>query len=475
MRKGNLQVETMHIARLFKLILRISNFTYAKTSVSLESLTLAVKSSIMRYTQLTANTYETNRRKLAETLPTGAMAIFNSNDIMPTNADGSMPFRQNNDLLYLSGADQEETVLVIFPHCTLASHREILFVKETNEEIAIWEGEKLTKKKATELTGIKTIYWTHQFETILKSLMAEAKSVFLNSNEHTRRSIPVETQDDRFGKWIRAAYPLHDYQRIAPTLHRLRSLKSKEEIEQMQKACNITEAAFRRILKFTRPGVLEYEIEAEFAHEFLRRGSRGFAYTPIIASGFNACVLHYIENNQPCKDGDVILLDVGAEYGNYASDMSRSIPVNGKFTSRQKDVYNAVLRVMRGAMDILKPGVMLGEYQQKVGKIMEKELIQLGLITQADVDNQDSSAPAYKKYFMHGTSHFIGLDVHDVGLWHEPVQAGMIFTVEPGIYIREENLGIRLENNILITENGFIDLMENIPVEADEIEALMQA
>jgi Xaa-Pro aminopeptidase len=429
----------------------------------------------MRYTPLSTKTYETNRRKLAETLPPGALAIFNSNDIMPTNADGSMPFRQNADLLYLSGADQEETVLVLFPHATLSSHREILFVKETNEEIAIWEGEKLTKKRAQELTGIQTIYWTHQFETILKSLMAETKAVFLNSNEHTRRSIPVETQDDRFGKRIRAAYPLHAYHRVAPTMHRLRSLKSREEIEQMQKACNITEAAFRRVLKFTKPGVLEYEIEAEFAHEFLRRGSRGFAYTPIIASGFNACVLHYIENNQPCKDGDVILLDVGAEYGNYASDMTRSIPVNGKFTARQKEVYNAVLRVMRGAMEILKPGVMLGEYQQRVGKIMEKELIQLGLITQTEVDNQDASAPAYKKYFMHGTSHFIGLDVHDVGLWHEPVQAGMIFTVEPGIYIREENLGIRLENNILITENGFIDLMENIPVEADEIEALMKA
>jgi Xaa-Pro aminopeptidase len=403
----------------------------------------------------------------------GALAIFNSNDIMPTNADGSMPFRQNNDLLYLSGVDQEDSILAIFPDCSGSAHREILFLKETNPEIAIWEGEKLSKAKAAALSGIETVYWIQEFETVLKVLMAEALHVYLNSNEHTRRSIPVETRDMRFGKWIREAYPLHDYQRIAPHMHRLRSVKSLEEIEQMQKACDITDAGLRRVLQFVKPGVMEYEIEAEFAHEFLRRGSRGFAYTPIVASGFNACVLHYIENHMACKEGDVILMDVGAEYGNYASDMTRAVPVSGKFSARQRDVYNAVLRVMRGSMKLLKPGVLLADYHVQVGHLMEAELVDLGLLSMEDIKGQSKASPAYKKYFMHGTSHFIGLDVHDVGLWYEPIQAGNVFTVEPGIYIREENLGIRLENDILITENGYTDLMANIPIEVAEIEALM--
>jgi Xaa-Pro aminopeptidase len=428
----------------------------------------------MRYTALTAETYINHRKRLVNEMKEGALAIFNSNDIMPTNADGTMPFRQNSDMLYLSGVDQEESILTIFPNSTVPGHREILFLKETSAEIAIWEGEKLTKSKATDLTGIKTVYWLSQFETVLKALMSEAKTIYLNGNEHTRRSSEVETRDDRFGKWIRATYPLHSFERIAPAMHRLRSVKSQEEINQIQNACNITESGLRRVLKFVKPGVLEYEIEAEFAHEFLRRGSRGFAYTPIIASGFNACVLHYIENNQVCIDGDLILMDVGAEYGNYASDMTRTIPVSGTFTPRQKEVYNAVLRVMRAAMDLLKPGVFLADYHKKVGVLMEKELVGLGLLTQKEVDEQDASSPAYKKYFMHGTSHFLGLDVHDVGLWFEPIQAGNVFTVEPGIYIREENLGIRLENNILITEDGYIDLMKNIPLEVEEIEALMK-
>lgn len=427
----------------------------------------------MRYTALSASTYIAHRKQFAEALAPNSLAIFNSNDIMPTNADGTMPFRQNNDLLYLSGVDQEESILVIFPEATFPAQREMLFVKETNDEIAIWEGEKLTKEKATALSGIQNVYWLDQFEAILKVVMAEANTVYLNSNEHTRQSNEVETRDDRFRKSIQEKFPLHNYDRVTPILHRLRSLKSKEEIDQMQKACDITNAGLRRVLKFVKPGVLEYEIEAEFAHEFLRKGSRGFAYTPIIASGFNACVLHYIENNMPCNDGDLILMDVGAEYGNYASDMTRTIPVNGKFTPRQKDVYNAVLRVMRASMNLLKPGVMLGDYHQKVGVLMEQELICLGLITKEEVDNQDPKSPAYKKYFMHGTSHFIGLDVHDVGIWTQPIEAGMVFTVEPGIYIREENMGIRLENDILITEDGFTDLMGSIPLEIDEIERVM--
>lgn len=427
----------------------------------------------MRYNPLSANTYKTHREKLKSVLPEGSMAIFNSNDLMPTNADGTMNFRQNNDLLYLTGVDQEESVLIIFPDAFAKNHREILFLKETSPEIAIWEGEKLTKEKATALSGVESIYWLEQLPVVLKTLMSEAEHVYLNTNEHTRRSNEVETRDDRFRKWLMTEYPLHDYRRIAPIMHRLRSVKSKEEIEQMQHACDITEAGLRRVLKFVKPGVMEYEIEAEFMHEFLRHRSRGFAYTPIIASGFNACVLHYIENNQKCKDGDLILMDVGSEYGNYASDMTRTIPVNGKFSKRQREVYEAVLRVMRQSMDLLKPGVYLADYHKKVGQLMEKELIGLGLLTADEVKNQDPEKPAYKKYFMHGTSHFIGLDVHDVGLWNEPIQAGMVFTVEPGIYIREENLGIRLENDILITENGYEDLMKNIPLDPDEIEREM--
>lgn len=429
--------------------------------------------SKMKYTPLTSSTYIEHRNRFKSHLPSGAMAIFNSNDIMPTNADGTMPFRQNNDVLHLCGIDQEDTTLIIFPETHDKRHRQILFLKETSPEIAIWEGAKLTKKEATERTGIETVYWNSEFEKVLHGLMTEAESLYLNSNEQTRSNIEVETRDARFGKWLRAKYPLHDYRRSAPIMHTIRSIKSEEEIKQMQKACDITEKGFRRILKMVKPGVNELEIQAEFAHEFLINRSRGFAYEPIVASGFSACVLHYVQNNQECKAGDVILMDVGAEYGNYAADMTRCVPVSGKFTERQKEVYNAVLRVMRKCMNLLRPGIYLSDYHRQVGKIMEKELLKLGLLTEEDIKNQNPEWPAYKKYFMHGTSHFIGLDVHDVGHWHEPIEAGMVFTVEPGIYIREENLGIRLENDILITESGFTDLMKNIPLEAEEIESLM--
>lgn len=406
-------------------------------------------------------------------MSTNAVAIFNSNDIMPTSADGTMAFKQATDMFYLSGVDQEESVLVVFPGCSNPAHREILFLKETSEEIAIWEGEKLTRERAFEVSGVQTVYWLDQFERVLKSLLSEAETVYLNNNEHTRNSSEVETRDMRFGKWFREAYPNYSVQRIAPVLHRLRSVKSTEEVEQMRHACSITKAGFERVLKFVQPGVKEYEIEAEYMHEFLRNGSRGFAYTPIIASGFNACVLHYIENHDTCKDGDLILMDVGCEYGNYASDMTRCIPVNGRFTARQKQIYNAVLHVMKEAMLLLRPGVMLGDYHKQVGELMTEQLLNIGLIDAHDVEKQRPSWPAYKKYFMHGTSHFIGLDVHDVGLWHEPIQAGNVFTVEPGIYIREENLGIRLENDIVITADGFDDLMGDIPLEADHIEEIM--
>ena len=428
----------------------------------------------MKYTPLPAQNYIDCRIRFTEKMLQGSLAVFNSNDLLPTNADGHMAFKQNSDLFYLTGVDQEETMLVIFPDSFFEKHREILFVKETNSEIAIWEGAKLNKQQATEATGIKTVYWLSEFNKVFATLMSEAQHVYLNTNEHTRASIEVETRDARFGKQLRENYPLHQYKRAAPIMQKIRSIKTLHEIEQIQKACNITEKGFKRLLKFVKPTVNEYEIEAELAHEFLRNGSRGFAYTPIIASGFNACVLHYIENDQACKAGDVILIDAAAEYGGYASDLTRCIPVSGKFTPRQKAVYNAVLRVMKGCIKILKPGILMHEYHLKVGLLMEEELIGLGLLDKEKVKNQNADSPLYKKYFMHGTSHFLGLDVHDVGIWTEPIQAGMVFTIEPGIYIREENLGIRLEDNILITENGNVNLMKNIPLEADDIEKLMQ-
>jgi Xaa-Pro aminopeptidase len=414
-----------------------------------------------------------NRSRFTKELNPGSLAVFNSNDIMPTSADGSMPFIQNTDIFWLSGIDQEESILLIFPDSKLPEHKEILFLKETSEQIAIWEGEKLTKQKATEISGIKTVYWLSQFKTIFRSLICECQHVYLNTNEHLRAVVEVETRDSRFIKWCKEQYPLHDYVRVQPVMHKLRAIKSKEEVELMQTACDITEKGFRRLLGFVKPGVWEYEIEAELIHEFVRNRSRGFAYGPIIASGFNACVLHYVDNNKQCKTGDVILLDVAAEYANYASDLTRCLPVSGKFTKRQKNVYNAVLRVMRGAIALLKPGNNITDYHEAVGKLMEEEMIKLRLLRLSAVKKQDPKNPLYKKYFMHGTSHFLGLDVHDYGNRYRKFEAGMVFTCEPGIYIREENLGIRLENDILLTKNGNVDLMKNIPIEADEIEELM--
>ncbi|MCB0401126.1 MAG: aminopeptidase P N-terminal domain-containing protein [Flavobacteriales bacterium] len=427
----------------------------------------------MKYTPIDQALYINNRKNFVKHLKPHSVAIFNSNDIMPTNADGTMPFRQNNDLLYLSGIDQEESVLVIAPNASNPKHREVLFVKETSELIAIWEGEKLTKDAATQQSGIQSVYWLSDFENVLHNLIVEAETIYLNQNEHLRAITTVETRDDRFRKQCKAKYPDHHYERLAPIMRKLRPIKSQPEIDVMQQACNITEKGFRRVLEFVKAGVMEYEIEAEFMHEFLRNRSKGFAYEPIIASGYNACVLHYVQNNMECKAGDVILLDVGAEYANYASDMTRCIPVSGTFTPRQKEVYNAVLRVMKAATGMLTPGTKHNEYHEEVGKIMESELIGLGLLDKHDVANQDPKNPLYKKYFMHGTSHHLGLDVHDVEERDRTFEAGMVLTVEPGIYIREESLGIRLENDIVITGNGQFDLMANIPLEAEEIEDLM--
>jgi Xaa-Pro aminopeptidase len=404
----------------------------------------------------------------------GALAVFNSNDIFPISADSTMPFQQHRDIFYLSGVDQEESILVLFPSASNPAHREILFLKETSELIAIWEGEKLTKSTAFEVSGIKTVYWLQQFPVIFKQVMAECSAIYVNTNEHLRASTVVETREDRFIKTVKNDYPAHHVLKSAPIMHRIRSIKHPIEIDLMQTACNITEAGFRRLLGFVKPGVWEYEIEAELSHEFLRNRSKGFAYTPIIASGKNACVLHYIENNQQCKDGDVILLDVAAEYANYSSDLTRCIPVSGRFTKRQKDVYNAVFHVKKEAEKLLLPGVIMADYHKAVGLLMEEQLVNLQLISLDDIKNQKADWPAYKKYFMHGTSHFIGLDTHDVGLWHEPIKAGMVFTCEPGIYIPEEGLGIRLEDDLLVQKTGApFNLMGNIPLEAEAIEDLM--
>jgi Xaa-Pro aminopeptidase len=428
---------------------------------------------VHKYLPISPSPFNLNRKNLSAALPGGSLAVFNSNDIMPTNADGHMGFKQNSDLFYLSGIDQEETILVIFPSARDAKMREVLFIRETNEHIAVWEGHKYTKQEAREASGVESIYWTSQFQQIFNQLMAEAEMVFLNSNEHLRAVIEVETRDARFQKWCQEKYPLHQYRRVAPLMHRLRSVKSEWEIELIQKACNITGQGFRRLLNFVKPGVWEYEIEAELLHEFVRNRSKGFAYGPIIASGANACVLHYTANNQMCREGEVILLDVAAEYANYASDLTRCIPVSGRFTERQKAVYNAVLRVLKAATLMLVPGNTIEKYHAEVGKLMEQELIGLGLLKAEEVARQNPDAPLYKKYFMHGTSHFLGLDVHDVGDFKKPIEAGMVFTCEPGIYIPEEQLGIRLENDILVTHEGPVNLMAHIPIEADEIESLM--
>ncbi|ANQ49771.1 aminopeptidase P family protein [Flammeovirga sp. MY04] len=429
----------------------------------------------MRYEKIDQNLFIENRKRFVERLQPNAVAVFNSNDIMPTSADGTMPFIQHTDIFWMSGIDQEKSILVINPDAKDPAHKEILFLIETNDEIAIWEGAKLTKEQATEVSGIETVYWLSEFNNVFKSLVFDSEYIYLNTNEHLRADTTVQTPDDRFIEECKRNFPLHKLERLSPIMHDLRTVKSKYETDVMQKACNITEKGFRRVLDFVKPGVKEYEIEAEITHEFVRNGSRRHAYTPIIASGFNACVLHYIDNDQVCQDGDLLLMDFGCEYGNYASDLTRTIPVNGKFTERQAAVYSAVLRVHKAAAKMLVPGNNLMDYHVEVGKLMTEELIGLGLITQEDVDNEDPKWPAYKKYFMHGTSHHIGVDVHDYGHRYKTFEAGMVFTVEPGIYIREENMGIRIENDFVIQESGEpFDLMKNIPIEIEEIEAIMQ-
>lgn len=429
----------------------------------------------MKYLPINNQLFIKNRGLFNTKITGNDIAIFNANDIMPTNADGTMPFRQNNDLFWLSGVDQEESVLIISPNHPDKNMREVLFLKETNEHIAIWEGAKLTKEGALKTSGIKTVFWLNELDDKLAELISKADAIYLNKNIHSRAASKLQTRDDRFRNMIGEKFSNKPIKEVAPIMHELRSIKSELEIGLIQNACNITEKGFRRILPMIKPGVMEYEIEAELIHEFLSNRSNGFAFQPIIGSGIDSCVLHYIENNKECKDGDMVLMDFGAEYANYASDFTRTVPVNGRFSQRQKAVYNSVLHVMKEAIKMLTPGTMFKEYNKEVGRIMELELIKLGLLDKHDVQKQDGEKPLYKKYFMHGTSHYLGLDVHDVGNLEWAMKEGMVFTCEPGIYIQEEGLGIRLENDILVRANGPDDLMKNIPIEAEEIEEFMNS
>jgi len=425
----------------------------------------------MKYSQINPNLFINNRNLLSAKLEENSIAIFNANDIMPTNSDGAMPFKQNSDLFWLSGVDQEESVLAIVKNNNQV--QEMLFLKETNEHIAIWEGAKLDKELAQKNSGVEKIYWLNQMDEVLNINIERANKIYLNKNIHSRSTSEVETRDDRYRKGLTKKYPKKEIVEVAPIMHELRFIKSEIEIELMKHACDITEKGLRRILPIIKPGIMEYQIEAELMHEFLSNRSAGFAYQPIIGSGVDSCVLHYIDNNKMCKDGDILLMDFGAEYANYASDLTRTVPVNGRFSERQKNVYNAVHRVMKEATNMLRPGTDHKKMQQEVIKIMEEELISLGLFDKEDVKRQDPSKPMYKKYFMHGTSHSLGLDVHDVGDTSTPMQPGMVFTCEPGIYIREEGIGIRLENDVLVTSGDPDDLMKNIPIDYQEIESLM--
>lgn len=427
----------------------------------------------MKYLPIDPDLFIQNRKRFVERLKPNSVAVFNSNDIMPTSADGSHLFIQQTDLLYLSGIDQEESTLVICPDAAEEKHREILFLKETNEQIALWEGQKYSKDDARAVSGIKTVYWNHEFKNIFKSLVFQSERIYLNTNEHLRADVSVETRDRRFLRWCREAFPLHRYRRLAPIMQDLRTIKSPPETELIKKAVEITDKAFRRLLGFVEPGVWEFEIEAEIYHEFIRNRSKGPAFQTIVASGVDSCTLHYIKNDKQCREGDLVLIDFGAEYANYAADVTRTLPVSGRFTKRQKEVYDAVLNVQKAAIGMLRPGKTIDEYTREVGKVMEVELAKLGLLDAEEVKQQSEDQPLYKKYFPHGTSHHLGLDVHDYGDRYRKFEPGMVLTCEPGIYIRDEAIGVRIENNILITENEPIDLTVDIPREAGEIEELM--
>ena len=434
-----------------------------------------IQSKAMRYDPIDPKLFIQNRKRLVTAIKPGGLAVFNSNDIMPTNADGTMPFRQNSDLFHLTGIVQEETILLVCPGFPQAHLREILFLREPNELLEKWEGHKLTRAEATAISGIQTVLWLSDFNKTFHHLMVMGgvERVYLNTNEHYRSDVLVQTRDARFIEWCRANYPLHQYHRVAPVMAALRVVKQPQEIALMQQACDITEKGFRRVLGFVKPGVTEFEVEAEYLHEFIRNRSRGFAYTPIIASGASNVILHYIENNQLCKAGDLLLLDVAAEYAGYNSDLTRTIPVSGRFTKRQRQVYDAVLRVMRAAMGMMSTGVVYFDYHKEVQKVMLSELVGLKLVDKQEMKTPESRSAALQRYYYHGTSHMLGLDVHDVGDMHSKMKENSVWTVEPGIYIKEEGFGIRLENNVVLGKRGVRDLMRNIPLEAEEIEELM--
>jgi Xaa-Pro aminopeptidase len=429
----------------------------------------------MKYLPISNALFTINRKNFVLRIKPNSLAIFHSNDEFPRNGDQNFIFKQNADFFYLTGIDQEQSVLILYPDCPNPLYKEVLFLRQTNEHIAVWEGHKYTKEEARAASGIEQVYWLNELDAILHSIINYADNIYINDNENDRYSHTVPYRDIRMYEELRRKYPLHHYERSAVVLRELRSVKSDIEIELTKKACEITRDAFVRVLRFVKPGAAEYEIEAEITHEFLKQRATGNAYSPIIASGANANVLHYIDNNQVCKDGDVLLMDFGAEYANYNADMTRSIPVNGRFTKRQRDVYDAVLRVMKGAVKIIRSGILLSDYHEEVGKMMTSELIELGLLKKSDVNKQDPKMPLYKRYFMHGTSHHLGLDVHDFANRYKPFEAGNILTCEPGIYIPAEGLGIRLENDILITKDGNIDLMADIPLEAEYIEEIMNS
>lgn len=428
----------------------------------------------MRYRAIDPQLFVSNRARLAKRLLPNSLVALNSNDILPTNADGTMVLRQNADLFYLSGIDQEESILLLYPDAHEENMREILFVRETSELLATWEGHKLTKEQAQKVSGIKRVEWLSEFRPLFHRLMCECEHVYLNSNEHKRAVIEVQTRDARFVADTQRRYPLHDYHRLAPLMHQLRAVKSELELELLAQACAITRAGFERVCRFVKPGVTETEVEAEFAHEFIRRGG-DFAYWPIIASGKNSCVLHYTQNDQTCRGGELLLLDVAAKYANYNSDLTRTIPVSGRFSRRQRQIYQAVLRVLRGAGQAATPGKLPKQWQKDAEALMQEELLELGLLKPAQVRKQDPDKPALKKYFMHGIGHPLGLDVHDVTLTTRPIQEGWVLTVEPGIYLPEEGFAVRLENNIVVQAGGNLELMADIPIEADDIEALMRS
>jgi len=428
----------------------------------------------MRHKIVDKQLFKKNRNKLIKKIKFNSLVIINSNDEMPRNGDQNFPFRQNSDLFYLTGLEQEKCILCLCPQHADEAKREIVFTLKPDKKTEIWYGHKYNKEEITEISSVKTVLWLDDFDKTLKNLMLNFRNIYFNQNENPKFTSEVQTKDLRFAKEIKEKSPFHNYQSIAPILTELRLVKEPEEIEMMKNACEITAKAFDRILIFLKPELMEFEVEAEITNEFIKNGANGHAYLPIIASGKSACVLHYIDNDKKCKDGDLLLMDFGAEYGNYAADCSRTIPVNGKFNERQRQCYNVVLRVFKQAKELFVPGNSIDKINNDVNKLMEKEMIELGLFSKEDVENQEIGSPMYFNYYMHGTSHFLGLDVHDVGAKNTEFKKGMVLTCEPGLYIEEEGIGIRIENDIMVDENP-IDLMKDIPVEIEDIEKIMNS